>query len=250
LPFANETEEEEVETFVRETFYAHFSPASYDDVEITEVDRILASLEKIRSRPYKELSPQELGRILMCDAFVYGTVKKFQKIFVGVFAQMSATAYIEIVDAARGDILWADEMGVTSREGGIPLGPTGAAQAVVRSSIHMWDAEKVAVVDKLCRTLTEKIPDFKWQHVPIRETDLCDLQIASFKSKASAEALSGQLHDGGYKTFVRSVERGDGPWFRVMLGPFLSRDDATDYREKIGKEFSLLPIIVQSDTPK
>ncbi len=60
------------------------------------------------------------------------------------------------------------------------------------------------------------------------------LQVGSFQKRYEANQMVRMLERAGHKTFLVSVhmpERG-GRWYRVRIGPFLSKRDAWDYKKE------------------
>ena len=81
-----------------------------------------------------------------------------------------------------------------------------------------------------------------------RKMEFCDLQIASFKIEEGALYLSSKLDQHGYKAFLTKANNNGELWYRVMVGPYASREEAACYQVKLRKEFDFLnPFIVQEN---
>lgn len=158
LPFGNKTEIEDLDEFVRETFYSHLAPQPYKDIELHEVDRTLKRYNLINYEKFKHVSVKRLGRILRCDAVVIGEVTEFQRVYAGFYSQMAVGASISIWDTRSGKKLWADEHVTRHHEGGIPLAITDLAMISIRSGLNLQDSEKVKTVDELSRHLISRLP--------------------------------------------------------------------------------------------
>jgi cell division septation protein DedD len=50
------------------------------------------------------------------------------------------------------------------------------------------------------------------------------ISIASFRTEERARTVAAQLVDAGFPAFVRP--RGDGLWQQVIVGPYVSREEA------------------------
>ncbi|HVJ16898.1 MAG TPA: SPOR domain-containing protein [Polyangiaceae bacterium] len=77
------------------------------------------------------------------------------------------------------------------------------------------------------------------------------LQVASFKDAADADALVEDLRRRGHKAYRQAAyvpER--GLWHRVRVGPFRSRIEATAYREKFEKSERVSPYVVDPEKVK
>jgi hypothetical protein len=158
LPFGNKTEVEDLDEFVRETFYSHLAPQPYKDIELREVDRTLKRYNLINYEKFNHVSAKRLGRILRCDAVVIGEVTEFQRVYAGVYSQMAVGASISIWDTRSGKKLWTDEHVTRHHEGGIPLAITDLAMISIRSGLNLRDSEKVKTVDELSRHLISRVP--------------------------------------------------------------------------------------------
>ena len=158
LPFGNKTEVEDIEDFVRTTFYSHLTPHPYRDIELHEVDRKLRRYNLMNYDKLCNVSVKRLGRILSCDAVVIGEVTEFQRVYAGIYSQMAVGASISIWDTRTGKKLWSDEHVTRHHEGGVPLAITDLAMISIRSGLNLTDAEKVKTVDELSRHLISRVP--------------------------------------------------------------------------------------------
>lgn len=60
------------------------------------------------------------------------------------------------------------------------------------------------------------------------------LQVAALRVNKDAQALVNRLNEKGYAAAVH--ESSDRDWFRVVVGPFGSTQEAENIREKLGKD--------------
>ncbi|MCP4692808.1 MAG: hypothetical protein GY859_32500, partial [Desulfobacterales bacterium] len=88
LPFVNDTAMEGLGELFRVSFYSHFSARPFEDVELHLVDRRLGDLG-LGSGDMDEADPVRLGRLLGCDAVIMGAATEFNRVFVGVYSQLS-----------------------------------------------------------------------------------------------------------------------------------------------------------------
>lgn len=158
LPFGNKTEVEDIDEFVRTTFYSHLTPYPYHDIELQDVDRKLKRHHLMNYDKLCNVSAKRLGRILRCDAVVIGEVTEFQRVYAGIYSQLAIGASIRIWDTRTGKKLWSDEHVIRHHEGGIPLAITDLAMISIRSGLNLTDAEKVKTVDELSRHLISRVP--------------------------------------------------------------------------------------------
>lgn len=158
LPFGNRTEREDLDEFVRATFYSHIAPHPYKDIELHEVDRKLKRYNLMNYEKFSHVSAKRLGQILGCDAVVIGEVTEFQRVYAGVYSQMAVGASITIWDTRSGKKLWSDQHVTRHHEGGLPLAITDLATISIRSGLNLRDSEKVKTVDELSRHLISRLP--------------------------------------------------------------------------------------------
>ncbi len=75
------------------------------------------------------------------------------------------------------------------------------------------------------------------------------LQVSSFKAEKDAQGFADALRRRGHKAYVEPAEvRGRGLWYRVRIGPFKYKHDATVYRRKFESKEKIVTFIV--DPPK
>ena len=81
-----------------------------------------------------------------------------------------------------------------------------------------------------------------------REVAFCDLQLASFKLQEGALYISSKLSQHRYKPFLTETNNNGELWYRVMVGHYVSREEALYQQVKLKKEFIFLsPIVVKNE---
>jgi hypothetical protein len=158
LPFGNQTESEDINQFVRTTFYSHLCAKPYKDIELHEVDRKLKIYNLDKHDELNQKSAKQLGQILGCDAVVIGKVTEYRRLYAGIYSQMAVGATIDVWDTRSGKQIWSDEHTTRHHEGGIPLALTDIAMIGIRSGLNLTESEKVRTVDELSRYLTSRLP--------------------------------------------------------------------------------------------
>ena len=151
LPFANSTDDEGIEDFVRQSFYSHFSVRPYWDIELQVVDRQLRKHDKIDFRRFPKKAVIKIGRILNCDAVIFGEVTRSERIFAGIYSQIAVGANIEMWDTRNNQRIWSDHYLARYHEGGVPLQLLDIPILSVRSGLNLRETQKVRAVDNLCR---------------------------------------------------------------------------------------------------
>ena len=71
------------------------------------------------------------------------------------------------------------------------------------------------------------------------------IQVASFKTRSSAETLSTRLKNDGFKAFVQSVVIGEGRVYRVMVGPKIDRSKAQMVKGVLDSELKVNSILIK-----
>lgn len=158
LPFGNQTEVEDLDEFVRTTFYSHLSAQPYKDIELHEIDERLKRYHLLNYDKLCDVPPKRLGQILNCDAVVIGEVTEYQRVYAGFYSQMAVGATIAVWDTRSGKKIWSDEHVTRNHEGGIPLALTDIAMIGIRSGLNLTESEKIKTVDELSRYLTGRVP--------------------------------------------------------------------------------------------
>jgi cell division septation protein DedD len=76
------------------------------------------------------------------------------------------------------------------------------------------------------------------------------LQVSSFRTKAEGDHFADQLRVRGHKAYVVEARvPGRGTWFRVRVGPFATKTQASNYRTQFEAREHVVPFIVEPTTP-
>ena len=205
LPFGNKTEADGIEDFVRVTFYSHLCAHPYRDIELQIVDQKLRKHTITDYETLRKVPVRKLGRILGCDAVVFGEVVEYEKFFAGIYSQMAVGASITIYDTRTGRKIWTDQYTERNHEGGIPLTLTDIPMITIRSGMNMRENAKISVVDDLSRNLTRNIPvpkTFNYSYTP-RSTNAND-GFSKYKSLKRLTKINDRLV---YSTKFKSLKR-------------------------------------------
>ena len=217
MPFDNLTSDEEIGTLVRKSFYNHFSSKNFRDVELSTVDQGLESIQKANSGAWRDVAPEALGKYLHADSVIYGKVKDYQKLFLGVYSQIALSVEVEMVDCRNGRGVWWKTKTKRSHEGGIPLEWFSLMSAAARSGFHMQQERTLDLVERICRDLVAEIPE---PSAPPGRPLSVDIQIASFLEKSGAASAVEECKRIGFEPRVETVRLADRTWYRVLLGPY------------------------------
>lgn len=241
MPFENLTSYEEMGLLVRKSFYNHFSSKNYRDIELSTVDRALESLQKAQSGAWRDVPPETMGKYLHADFVIYGKVKDYRKIFLGVYSQLALTVEVEMVDCRNGQGVWWKTDTKRSHDGGIPLEWFSLMSATARSGLHMQQERTLDLVERINRDLVAEIPEPSASPgAPLS----VDIQIASFLEKSRATSTVEECRRIGFEPRVETVQLTDRTWYRVVLGPYKEIPVAEKDRKLIADRTKFQPIFV------
>jgi hypothetical protein len=241
MPFDNLTSDEEMGSLVRKSFYNHFSSKNYKDIELSTVDRGLESIQRTQAGTWREVPPEILGQYLHTDYVIYGKVKDYQKIFLGVYSQIVLTVEVEMVECRSGKGVWWKTETKRSHEGGIPIEAWSLMSATVRSGLHLQQEKTLDLVERISRDLVAEIPEpAATPGGPLS----VDIQIASFLEKSRAVATVEECKRIGFEPRVETVQITDRTWYRVVLGPYREVPAAERDRTLIAERTKFQPIFV------
>jgi len=233
LPFQNNTETAGIAELVRNSIYGHLSVLPYRDVEISIIDRRLQKYKVLNLEVLQQTPIQKLGRILGCDAVLFGQVNNFQRIFAGVYSQMAVDASIQVWDTRSAKKIWCDQHIARIHEGGVPLDIILLPLVSLRTGLNMREEVKIQVVDELSQYLVNAIPspreiqDATYQY---------ELQLGAFLEKKRAHSFMRQIREKGFQPFIRNNRDDRGLWYRVLMGPYYDRQKVMELRHKIRKD--------------
>ncbi|MBF0357337.1 MAG: right-handed parallel beta-helix repeat-containing protein [Magnetococcales bacterium] len=158
LPFANLTKNSEAGRAVRQTLFNHFASKNYLSLHTQEVDRRmgLANLEATQNMDQDKI--KQIADALKVDGLILGEVTHYDKVFVGVYAQVAVGVKLRFV-SRDGMLIWEGEQVMRKHEGGISLSPIGIILQVVASAMHIQDINLFRASDELGRQIVAKIPE-------------------------------------------------------------------------------------------
>ena len=258
LPFANHTQRDEVGNFVRRSFAGHLSTKRFIDAELHEIDTKLPA-------NWQKLPARQMGQTLGCQALVYGIVTKANRLYLGLYSQISLDGGILVIDAETGQTLVEESYSTRFRSGGIPLSVFGVVPSAVLNLRNVTDEQLIRAVDDLGRNLAATVPDLPAERaVPskavvqakaaqpadarslkaqLSASDAYRLQVAAFRSPSEAQQAVQLLRDQGYQPEVSKPADMGNPWHRVTLGPFPSITQARLVGLQIEQVLPFAPVV-------
>jgi len=241
MPFDNDTQEKDLEKLVRKSFYNHFSSKKYHDFELNEIDRSLKILQDISSRPWKEIPASSLGEFFHTDFIIYGQVKEFEKVFLGIYSQIALKVKIEMVETGTGEVVLSRTITKRSHDGGVPFSLFGIIPAALRSGLHMKEERILELANRLNRELVAQIPD---PPSPPVSLFFIEIQIASFLEKERALKILDEMEGKGLNSRIETVNIGDRLWHRILVGPYYDLSEAKKVRESVIQNSQFQPIFI------
>jgi hypothetical protein len=211
------------------------STLPFDDVELHVINDTLRRRRLSNPKTLARMPVGTLGRLLGCDAVVFGNVYEFQRVFAGLYSSMNVGVSVQIWDTRTADMIWSDRYTARIHEGGLPLSVFDLPMVTLRSGMNLTDTVKQHAIDEACRHLVHRIPTPG--AVVRRASDAYILQIGAFSSEARAVRLQRRFKTDGFPVFVRRRHDGRGVWHRVLMGPYQSLETALEVQRKLRKNY-------------
>jgi hypothetical protein len=151
-------DKEEPARVVTRMIYGSLSATPYDVLKLQLVEERLVRAGLGDPKAAQAKTPAELAQILKVDGIVYGELTHWNRIFLGVYAQVAAGAHIKLVDARTGTVLFERTEVSRSHEGGVPTNAISAAIQLVQSALKLREIELIRASDDLVRDLLKGVP--------------------------------------------------------------------------------------------
>lgn len=167
LPFENLTgktaadEDKAADQVIRTAFTNHFTSRRYETQRTIVTDRLLQEKGLIQAEEIAKQSGQQLGAITKADAVIYGQVTHFDRLYLGLYAQVAVGAKLRMVDAQSGETLWEAEEVSRKHSGGFATEPLGLAIALASNAFAMRHIEVLRASDDLFREMVKTIPPLR-----------------------------------------------------------------------------------------
>jgi SPOR domain len=172
---------------------------------------------------------------------IYGKVKDYQELFLGVYSQIALTVEVEMVECRNGKGVWWKTETKRSHDGGIPLEWLSLISATARSGLHLQQEKVLDLVERIGRDLAAEIPE------PASSPGgplLVNLQIAAFLERPRATATVEECRRIGFEPRIEEVRIADRTWYRVLLGPYKEIPTAERDKNLIAERTKFQPVFV------
>ncbi|WP_235357686.1 SPOR domain-containing protein [Arsukibacterium ikkense] len=119
-----------------------------------------------------------------------------------------------------------------------PVSPEKTAPAITRTKPTVDDlpAKPVAEPYQYIKELENREIQVEVDSTPRQPQGPFQMQCGSFRQAEQAEAMRAQIAFAGFTSTVRRTEGSNGVWFRVVLGPYDSRRQATADRNRLQQQ--------------
>ncbi|MCK4469532.1 MAG: DUF799 family lipoprotein [Desulfobacterales bacterium] len=161
LPFIDESKSQKGAEVVRRGFYNHVSSLPYKDMELFRVDHLLRKAGLADPVDIYKTPPEKFKEILNVDAVIFGTISNFDKLFAGIYSQVSVGAEIKMYDT-QGHSLWTGKHVARIHEGGISTTPVGIVASIIAAAMNVRDIQLLRACDDLFRDMVKTIPAMKY----------------------------------------------------------------------------------------
>ena len=87
-----------------------------------------------------------------------------------------------------------------------------------------------------------------WREIPILDERGLprgwSLRMGLFPGGDEAQEMLSQLLEAGYRAYIREQQTGPGSLRAVLVGPWLGRDTARNYQDRLAQEFGITGVIL------
>jgi hypothetical protein len=111
-----------------------------------------------KTNGYRNIGTSELGRLLDCDAVVFGRVTDFDSLYAAVYSRFSVGRGNRGVGHPQRAENMAGSHVANSHEGGVPLSLLEIPLVSIRSGLNLRETVRIHTVDELTRYLAQRVP--------------------------------------------------------------------------------------------
>tara|TARA_Y100000294_G_C8541647_1_gene331452 strand:+ start:21 stop:1232 length:1212 start_codon:yes stop_codon:yes gene_type:complete len=166
---------------IRESFYAHLSPLSYRDIEISRIDYLLNE-QKVEEKDILSYLQEQ-----NCHSYVRGSIKQIKITDLKIYSTTTLEMEVFLYDIKTNNVLWEAKKTTQSRGGDLPMHPislvTGAYKAYKNTQVE----NILQLIDSLNRQLISTLPKGKVNNYDPPETIV--------KVKASQSTLESLVEE-------------------------------------------------------
>jgi hypothetical protein len=153
VPLANTTDEIDAPEVMRRTLQNHLSTKNYRIMHWREVDLQLTELDAAVIADDARLSAA-----LGVDGLVRGTISSYEFFYAGIYAHIKLGVDLSLHQAS-GELLWTDQLEVTTRAGGVSTSAWGLLLNAALAAMHLNEKNLLAAADELGREVGTAFPE-------------------------------------------------------------------------------------------
>ncbi len=112
LPFSDETVSVEAPLMIRTMVYKLLDRGGYNVMPLEEVDKLLRKYGISQGGQLRSVTPEEVSKWLDADWILYGHLKDFNKINIGIYVKKSIKGNLSLWDATDGREFWSSDRSV------------------------------------------------------------------------------------------------------------------------------------------
>lgn len=135
------------------TLFGGIAAAGYNALPMREIDRALSNKAMRESRARLA---QEMG----CQYVVEPTLDELSSQYAGFYSEVRASGSLKVLKVGQSKPLITLRHSVSSRDGGVPIGPIGILSSLFSAGENAKDLSVERVVDTLARTLVSRLPTY------------------------------------------------------------------------------------------
>ncbi|MBM4122613.1 MAG: hypothetical protein FJ249_08475 [Nitrospira sp.] len=273
LPFENLTgktaqeEEKGAEHVVRSAFANHFTTRQYNAQRTAVTDRLLQERGLVKAEEIVKLPVARVGELTKADAVIYGQITHFDRIYVGVYAQVAVGARVQMMDVKTGGVLWEATDVSRTHSGGFATDPLGIVITLAANAFALRHIELLRASDDLFRDLIKTLPQLSTGEAVRPPTIMLLVNDASTLTKKAGDQIKvgikgdpdmlatfdlGQYRTGQGMTEIQpgvyagtyTVKPGDNAENLVVVGHLSDRKGLTaDWEDVLG------PVTIDTTPP-
>ncbi len=164
MPFENLTdktakeEDRAPENVIRTAFQNHFHTRRYEYQRTVVTDRLLQEKGYVKPEDIAALPVAKLGEMTKADAVIQAKITHFNRLYVGLYAQIAIGVQIKMVETKTGEVLWETGDVARTHSGGVAADPLGLAVILASNAWALRHIEVVRASEELFRDLIQTLP--------------------------------------------------------------------------------------------
>jgi tetratricopeptide (TPR) repeat protein/uncharacterized protein YceK len=135
------------------TLFGGIAAAGYNALPMREIDRALSN-QALRK------SQVQLAQEMGCPYVVQPALEELSSQYAGFYSEVRASGSLKVAKVGQSKPLITLRHSVSSRDGGVPIGPIGILSSLFSAGENAKDLSVERVLDTLARTLVSRLPTY------------------------------------------------------------------------------------------